>query len=915
MLTLLKSIDYRAKNANGEYYKRTAESQFFTKVIRSNGSKRGATQAKYFELCEPRDFKDLETLKDFLEDLGKMPHTLVVRGDFYEFSVGDKVRRIASNVRLATSKVIAIDVDELDLPSWIGATDLVAQGTYVCNLLHKSMPDFFPDDMGFIAQGSSSAGLGSKIKLHLWLINYWEVNQQQLRNVFARLNGAYKKLNETKTNLVDVALYHPIQPHYTAYPIFEDESMDPFKNGGRTVYVYGNDSYIPADVPEYVAPVKLTNVELEDFGKSYRGSKIPNEDLEARLNRVRDWKPEEGGLRNAVLSCFHEAYQSQFCLDELKRIIRPILDEKRPGQADDYFSQGVVVSIGNVKAKARREIPLECKGIELTTIDGGDHPKYINLEKVVPENSVTFLKATLGTGKTNTIERWLKEREVTGRVLAITDTSALVESNAERFGAGDFRQLGARLGFATGNVERLSGTLHSLPKIKDFVKDFDFLFIDEADSVMNNLLFASIISEEKKQEIIEVLQQLLLYTNRVVISDGDISAETVSCYVDLMDGQRNLNRVDFRRKNLAGVHAFKHLNEASFWGAVQGSLEVGEKCLVVTDSSPAKLNTYYQAFSRVRPDDIIEVIHSASKMDESSRDIINRTTKALREREVNLLMCSPSITNGVDFNYFDSVFVLTTTDNQTPNMRFQAMMRERQPESIHFYFHNKKNFATGFKHYSFDDGFTNTSRRQYSARKELEFENYIAAFSQYLMDAGASLQVLDHPFEGPKSKEDEEAARDERIHAILRAGAKSAPLRNNDAYEQRSLLRHYMDIPPSEELSWDTVGTWVDNKPHEKAGYFYKVFSLLWPSISKCSETELKKFMNDRGFELHLATGEAIGSSSARVKALLRRCGISSLTPEGLEPAIANLIKYCEITVGADVPAELRQDEEDSRDI
>ena len=71
---------------------------------------------------------------------------------------------------------------------------------------------------------------------------------------------------------------------------------------------------------------------------------------------------------------------------------------------------------------------------------------------------------------------------------------------------------------------------------------FDFMFIDEADSLMNNLLFASIIKEEDKAQIIEILGDLLINTDRVVISDGDISEETVACYVDLMQGNRTLNR-------------------------------------------------------------------------------------------------------------------------------------------------------------------------------------------------------------------------------------------------------------------------------------------------------------------------------------------------------------------------------------
>lgn len=915
-LTTLKAISYRDKNRNGDYFQVEASNVRLTKVIDRGGQKHPSSYPKYFKLGELLDFNNLEDLLPHLRNLGNQHDALVVRGEFIKGKVGDKVRRVAENLKATTSHIVAIDVDELLLPVGMSATDLKAQGEYVCNLLHKCMPEAFPDDMGFIAQGSSSAGFSKHIKLHMWLKNYDKLTQAQIRNLFYSVNASYKKLFETNSNLVDPALYHAAQPHYTAYPLFEDDSMNPFpNNSGRTRYVYGNDCFIPGQYPEYVKPVKVSAKESNAFHDNVKGSKVMPPKLEEMFNLVVNWNPESRGLRLKVLACFHQAVQNQFCTTELMRLLRPVLDVKRPGEADEYFNQGIVSALQNIKGTSLREVPAECKGIPLADIDGGDDEKYLRFTKLFPEDSVTFLKATLGTGKTNTIATWLEDGTITGKVLAITDTSALVESNAARFDAGDFRKAEARLQFASGNLTRLSGTLHSLPKIKDFIDSFDFIFIDEADSLMNNLLFASIISEEKKQEIINILHELLVRTNRVVISDGDISQETVNCYVDLMDGQRDLNRVDFKRKNLAGVHAYKHNVESSFWGAVQGHLELGDKCLVVTDSSPTKLNEYYHTFSRVCPTKNISVVHSASKMDEEIRDIVNRTTQALTERDMDLLLCSPSITNGVDFNYFDAVFVLTTTDNQTPNMRFQALMRERQPETIHYFFHNKKQFTTGYKDLDFDKGFTNYARKEYSLRREREFKTYIATFNYYLLSSGATISVLDDPFESPKDKEDVEVARDERINAILKAGSNSTITRHNDAYEERKLLRYYYEIPLNEELAWDTVGDWIDNKPAEKAEYFYKVFKLVWPYIQRASPQDIMKMIKDNGHKFYLATGESVHGGLIKAKSILSRCNIQPDCVESLEPAIKYLRKYCELTPGAILPEEIKLYEEEARDV
>jgi hypothetical protein len=916
VITLLNAVTYRDKNSNGDYYTMEESGITLTKVIKRNGSKLPANYPKYFSLGSSYNPETLKELFPILKNLGSSPKTLVVRGSFDGFSEGDKVRRLAENMSDVGSNIIAIDVDEVMLPDYISKTDLKAQGEWVCNLLHHCYPNEFPDDMGFIAQGSSSAGFSGDIKLHLWLQNYVKVTQPQLRNLFSRVNYLYKKNKNTNKNLVDIALYHPAQAHYTAYPIFEDARDDPFREKPRTVMSFGNECYIPGDYPVHIAPVKLSEVETDGFHRKVRGTHIMSPAVQKKYDLLIDWHSSESGLRTKLLSLFHSAVQDQFCTTELMRLLKPIISGKRSEEVvDDYFHQGTVSALGNIKALSDRSIPEMCKGLELNTLDGGSHEKYLQFRDIFPADSVTFLKATLGTGKTNTIADWLQNGKIKGKVLAITDTSALVESNAERFGAGDFRTAEARLQFAAGTISRLSGTLHSLPKIREFIDDFDFVFIDEADSVMNNLLFAAIISEEKKQEILTVLHELLMRTDRVVISDGDISQETVNCYVELMDGQRDLNRVDFKRENLKGVTAYKHLKESSFWGAVQGHLELGDKCLVVTDASPNKLNEYYHTFSRVCPEKKIAVVHSASKMDVEVRDIVNRTTQALEEKKIDLLLSSPSITNGVDFNYFDTVFVLTTTDNQTPNMRFQAMMRERQPETIHYFFHNKRKFTTGYSGKEFDKSFTNYARKEFSLRREREFQTYIATFNYYLLSSGASIAVLDDCFESPKSPDDILIARDERINAILNAGPNSNLERHNDAFAERNMLRYFYEVPPNEELAWDTVGDWIDEKPHVKAEYFYKIFHIIWPYLSRASTSDIVKMLKDKGSQFYLATGESVQGGENKAKTVLRRCNIVPECPESLERALTYLRKHCEVTDGASMPDELIQYEEVAKDL
>ena len=907
-ISVLHACDYNDRNAQGEFFRISRDSTWLTKRIDRQGNKLRANFPKKFKLGEFHTPNSLLELDPILQELGEDPKSLIIRHQYISSKKDEIVFRQAKFVKNVASKIICMDIDELDLPLNIEPTDIVGQGLYVCNLLHKCNPTIFPDDMGFIAQGSSSAGLSKTIKLHLWLENYDCVDQSQLKNLFYSINSTFKSRFETNINLIDVSLYNDIQAHYTAYPMFEEASSDPLK-GKRTRYNYGNRCYVPEDYVSYVKPAVTTDTERATYLNAIVGSTIQSSELESRLNALRDWGSSTSGLRKAVIATYHTAVQTQYCLDLLRKDITNVLDSKRPGELENYISQGIASAVSNVKACSVREVPLKCLGLPLKTISGGGEEKFLNMGEYPPPDSVVFLKATLGTGKTYNIEQWLKSGHIEGRFLALTDTSALVESNTKRFNpARDFRNPKGRLDFATGKVQRLSGTLHSLYKIKDLTNSFDFLFIDEADSLMNNLLFATIISEEKRVIIIEVLRELLQNTDRVIISDGDISEETVAQYVELMQGSRNLYRVSHKRQNLKGVPAYKHVKESSLWGALQGHLELGDKCLLVSDSSPKAINEYLTAFNRLLPSKVIKVVHSSSTDDHDIRDIIDNTTVALRRQEVDALICSPSITNGVDFNYFDTVFILTTSENHTPNMRFQAMMRERSPETIHYYFGLMKQFITGFSSVTVDKDFLPTARKAYAARREREYKTYVATFNYYLVESGATVEVIDVPYDNPKEAVDKEEYLIERIMAILNAKESVSQARHNDAYEMKEKIKFFYDV---DELAWDDVACFLKEKPDKCAEYFHKLYKSFGKEILSASVENLLIALRSRPNEFYLAVGgslQGINSQSGinKTKQILSRCGVKKTSSNLLEW----YTKYCEYTDGIILPPELRESTE-----
>lgn len=868
---------------DGEVIQVDERKQCFTKRYFGNVLERtGASNPRYFRLGETYDPPTLDELYDLLMNLEDNPSALVIRYKFKpEFAPGSLVARRSENVLAVPSRVIALDIDGIELPERINPLDVLGQGEYVCSLLYEAFPNLFPTGMGFLAQASSSAGFSSKIKLHLWLLNQEPLTQLQIKAVMADVN---KKL---ELPLVDLALYSTVQPHYTARPMFKGTLKDPFENTKRSGLRSGKQCTIPESYASFVQPVRVEAQEIDAYLKAIHGSTKMSDALSAAVDKVFSWKPEEEGLRKKVIACYHEAIQNQFDLEVLGNLLFPIVDMLRPGKALDYMEQGKAAAVAHIKACSKRELPQACMGTPLLEISGGDKERFLNIEKRLPDNSLVFLKAALGTGKTHTIASWLSSGRITGKFLAITDTSALVESNAKRFEAGDYRYKDDLTKFQTGEISRLSGTIHSLQKLENVACDFDFVFIDEADSVINNLLFASIIEENKRIKIIEVLSEILRHSNVVILSDGDLSEETVMAYTSLSGGKKDLCRINHHRQNLAGVRAFKHRSRDSLWGALDAAIALGEKCLLVSDSSPDTLNTFYKVFERKYPHKRIEVIHADSKQDENVRDIVNFTTHALKRQRIDALLCSPSITNGVDFNYFNTVFVLTGSDSHTPNLRFQALMRERQPKEIHYYFTNHKGHSTGYANAELDNGWISKYRKVLATRREKEFKTYIATFNYYLINAGATVHVVDDPYSSPRSEEDDQAFLIERANAIYTSTELYTPRRHNDAYEIKKLIKSLYHL--EDEPTLDLIMKFLHDEPHKKAEFLHKIAEEYWDILVKNDPSLLGKELKVSGYKFYLLTGMSLRSNPPRK--ILNHCGI---TPKcDLVKVIKNYLAYC----------------------
>ena len=173
-----------------------------------------------YTVCSLRELSSLLTI------LENSPNKFVIRGSLIEGRPINNIRRTGksnqynhheSNFNPASRQWCLIDIDELGLP--IRFTDIANQQEEIIRYTVFKLPEEF-QDVDCHYQFSSSMGITQdKIKVHLC---YW---------LDRKVSNAEMKVWLSKADTpIDLSLYQPVQPHFTARPIFIDGAIDPIPN-------------------------------------------------------------------------------------------------------------------------------------------------------------------------------------------------------------------------------------------------------------------------------------------------------------------------------------------------------------------------------------------------------------------------------------------------------------------------------------------------------------------------------------------------------------------------------------------------------------------------------------------------------------------------------------------------------------
>ena len=923
MFTILEAFDgihvFKDGSGNDILVNKSPEDYSFCKVI-EGGVATPAPLCSYYQIVSEVYPTSLKEMYGIVDLLAKDPHKVTIRDEYQEQFKGTftALKRRANYMKQddrPRSNIIMFDIDELPIPATkrmsCGNDWLEVFAEEVRLALHQTDPGMFPADLGLVVHASSKAGTVRKVKSHIFIENSSRLNQAQLRALADTLNRSWHELGNKK-DIVDPAVYNIAQINYFADPIFVD-CADPFNGESRVKLFPGSKATIPDSLPEYKKRVNII-VTNDDYNiyKNFSGNRYKQvQSIETDIDSLTQFTKAEGGegFFRRLQKIYHNALQHGYCMEALDSRLGPIVSDKRPDvDIDNILTTMKNVAIRNIVGLTQRINPRMVRTIPIKTLDVAEDFHLKLADNSIPEG-IIFLKASLGTGKTHLIETLIKSGELSGKGVSITNTSALVTSICTRLGAGDYRKDKARYDLAVGSSNKVAGTIHSLWRLEEIADKFDWVFIDECDAVLTDLLTCK-LTKQRRNQIIDTLVKLLQSTRTVVLSDGDISEETVDIYMSLIEYQRKCYRINHFKKTLDGIPVTEHPSILSLQGALQGSLEAGQKCLLVADLGPDKLNILSKELSATTGAKVVS-IHKNSSEDVDVQDILHDTVGALRRRGVDSLLCSPSVTNGVDFSgYFDATFVITSQKFQTPNLRYQALKRERQSHSVHYFVgHDVKGFKTGAAAELIEPDWSRKSEVALAARKEREFEQFAASFRHYILANGGKLTIEHDPWKYHKPDEDDLYYM-ERTQYILEATSGRRIFRHNDAYEVKCLLLTYLQ---ADTLRYEEVLDIIKEPfmPWESSEALHVVYAKCWKHIKRCKVGDYKPFieyLKHNAREFFSLTG---WDSTPTVKNVERIFGQLGIKEAGTFDRVLKWYKiYC-IENGIPLPIELRNTTEE----
>jgi hypothetical protein len=302
----------------------------------------------YHFRVELRPVDSFDDLAAALEYLARQPHAFVIRGaPLPDTNLHYTKRRFRphggepATFGAAARRWFATDMDHIPAPA---GTDPVADPSDAADYLRGLLPPEMHDTR-CVCQFTSSQSLprddgmldNEYLSARLWFRNAVALSDADLKRWAAHHNQHQR--------VIDPALYHAIQAHYTCAPIFEDGMTDPLPQ--RLVVLRGLDDEVSLIIPP--ADPKHPELAAEEGWPVGLG-------VAAYLAEIGGRKGFHEPIKSAVAS-FVAIYGSAADAADLKKEIRTAIDAADPGGRDrgkieryksDAFLDGIISGIRKI---------------------------------------------------------------------------------------------------------------------------------------------------------------------------------------------------------------------------------------------------------------------------------------------------------------------------------------------------------------------------------------------------------------------------------------------------------------------------------------------------------------------------------------------------------------------------------------
>lgn len=876
MLSLFKTCSIKVRDDIISLDEEKLPEEYFARKVFSIAGKKENTihVSKFGRIESELEFADnLIEVRDFLALAHERPDlTCIYSG------VQKTYKKVMSNpdtVMLRPTKeffsiteatnIVAIDIDNWKVKDDIDVLDIDICGEYIYSLLNSAAPEIFPKGGGYVIKASSSAGIKSGLNYHMFFLNEENICIAQIKTIVKQVIN----LN-IGTGFADPTVYSPARLWYAAKPLFRNPDLYPFKDKKFLAIKNGHKIRIPATT-ELDLPKNLLSIEISEIRKqfvNYHGIDPTKVELCQPISNILE-KIQSGEISDLVwskhaLHIIFLAISYGYDLELfLEKVLRPALVSYAYNKhvSVDRYLEKVEYALKYATSTVTREISHEILSnreklskeklhfVKISNVPASAEG-FLAIPAPFPQKGIlNFIKSSLGTGKTTTVKALIDDSKLSN-VITITNRVSLVNSNARKLGLTSYKEMGTFE--AALNPDGLSVCLNSLSRpdiaANIYANKYDTLFIDEADSVMYDLINASTITDIKREEILGCLQHLLNNCSYIILADGDMSCETIEAYSQLCIYPSHVYITSTEtHKN---VNVFEFLKETDMHGALLSELESAykfrEKTLVVSDYGPAKIREMVFIIEAAMHDlgTPIRVlqIHDESKNDDDVRALLLDPTAPM---DYDLVFTSPSVTSGIDFQgRFTNVFCYTTHKVNTPNIRLQAICRERKPQNIYIHTGNAVESAwvddryyLGFNKRA--TGFIEKTRASYIQRDLLECEKYrfyirynmlLKGISSY--EINADMEELSEVWKKHRIKY-KEAHLIIYINQILSSGFKQELKTMNKIGSTKREVLAFAGIG-EDELTYEIVEAHLKEKPAIKAKNLYAIAKItpLWNELT-----------------------------------------------------------------------------------